>query len=69
MSLPWKRIRSGAWIGREGELTYTIRQSGGAGFNVIRAVERMPFATLRALTFAKVMAEQDANDRRASHGD
>ena len=69
MSLAWKRIRSGEWIGQEGELTYTIRQSGGARFILTRAVERMPFATLRALTFAKVMAEQDANERRASHGD
>ena len=68
MGLVWKRIRSGEWIGRDRELTYTIRQSNGARFYVIRALERMLFATLRTVAVAKVMAEQDANERRVSHG-
>ena len=58
----WKRIRSGEWIGRNGELTYTIKQSSGARFYVIRNAERAPFAAQRSLALAKAMAEEDAGD-------
>jgi hypothetical protein len=66
MGLAWKKVRSGEWIGREGDLTYMIQQSSGARFYVIRANERIPFATLRSLTLAKAMAEEDASERAAS---
>ena len=64
MPLAWKRIRSGEWVGREGDLTYTIRQSGGTKFYVTRTRSSAhPFATQRSLTLAKKMAEEDARER------
>jgi hypothetical protein len=67
MGLVWERIRSGKWVGRDGDLTYTIRQSSGSKFHVSRTLsDAYPFATLRSLAFAKAMAEEDASDRAAS---
>jgi hypothetical protein len=64
MGLNWKRIRSGEWVGREGDL---IRQSSGSKFHVSRTLSvAYPFATLRSLAFAKAMAEEDAGGRAAN---
>ena len=53
MGLTWKRIRSGEWVGRDGDLTYTIRQSSGSKFHVSRTLDRISIATLRALFLRK----------------
>ena len=53
MKLEWTKVRAAMWSGRDGEMMYTIRQSGGPKFYVTRAIERSPFATTRSLALAK----------------
>jgi hypothetical protein len=50
------------------ELRFVRRARSRLYLDQIRPHGLMPFAMLRALTFAKVMAEQDAKERRALHG-
>jgi hypothetical protein len=62
LKLEWTKVRAAMWSGRDGEMMYTIRQSGGATFHITRAIERSPFATTRSLALAKVMAQDDATE-------
>ena len=69
MTLEWRKVRAAMWSGRDGEMMYTIRQSGGPKFYVTRAIERSPFATTRSLALAKPwrkMTQPNAKKRKKS---
>ena len=62
LNIKWTKVSAGMWSGLHSGLIYTIRQSGGAKFYIMRATERSHFASTRSLALAKATAQDDAND-------